>query len=128
MKMKKTFFCLLALCYFGLSEVKSQTVNDIPIKDIDVQYIQIVGRAFNSARSFDIEIDFGQGTKLFSSKQARVKDENGKYIKFKSMVDALNLFCKNGYKFVTAFVNANADQPIYYYLLEKQASKQFDDK
>lgn len=119
MKMKKTLFCLLALFYFGLPEVKSQTVNDIPIKDINVQYIQIVGRSFNSGRVFDIEIDFGQATKLFSSKEEHVKDENGKSVKFNSMIDALNLFCKNGYKFVTAYVNTNADQPIYYYLLEK---------
>ena len=119
--MKKTFFCLLALFYFGLPEVKSQTVNDIPIKDIDVQYIQIVGRSFNSGRAFDIEIDFGQVTKLFSSKETRVKDENGKPVKFNSMIDALNLFCKNGYKFVTAYVDSNADQPIYYYLLEKKS-------
>ncbi|ADQ80500.1 hypothetical protein Palpr_2367 [Paludibacter propionicigenes WB4] len=117
--MKKTFFCLLALFYFGLPEVKSQTLNDIPIKDINVQYLQIVGRALNSGRAFDIEIDFGQATKIFSSKETRVKDENGKSVKFNSMIDALNLFCKNGYKFVTVYVNSSAERPIYYYLLEK---------
>ena len=39
--MKKTIFCLIAMCLIGLSNLKSQTVNDVPIKDIDVQYIQM---------------------------------------------------------------------------------------
>jgi hypothetical protein len=40
--MKKLSFTLGMLVCFILS-AKSQTVNDIPLKDIDVNYVEIVG-------------------------------------------------------------------------------------
>jgi hypothetical protein len=117
--MKKIIFCFFAVCLLGLSNVKSQTVNDIPIKDIDVQYIQIVGTSQLLSNKVTIEIDFGQTTKFFSTKETRVKDEEGKLMKFNSMIDALNFFSKNGYKFVTAYAITISNQNVYHYLLEK---------
>lgn len=117
--MKKTIFCLLAMCLMGLSNLKSQTVNDVLIKDIDVQYIQIVGTSQLLSNKVTIEIDFGQATKFFSTKDTQVKDETGKLMKFNSMIDALNFFSKNGYRFVTAYVITIANQNVYHYLLEK---------
>ncbi|MFT7033093.1 MAG: hypothetical protein ACJA2S_001594 [Cyclobacteriaceae bacterium] len=51
----------------------SQTVNDIPIKDIDVDYIQIVGTSKLLSNKVTIEIDFGQENKLWSVKDTQVK-------------------------------------------------------
>lgn len=117
--MKKTFFIFLAICFFGLSKAFSQTVNDVLIKDIDVQYIQIVGTSQLLSNKVTIEIDFGQLNKVFSSKDTQVKDENGKLVKFNSMIDALNFFSKNGYKFVNAYALNKESQDVYYYILEK---------
>ena len=64
----------------------AQTVNDVPIKDIDVEYVQIVGAA-----------------KFFKMGNTVVKDEYGKPVEFNSMIDALNFMTKNGFEFVTAY-------------------------
>lgn len=117
--MKKTLFILLTIGLFGLSNAYSQTVNDVLVKDIDVQYIQIVGTSQLLSNKVTIEIDFGQLNKVFSSKDTQVKDENGKLVKFNSMIDALNFFSKNGYKFVNAYAIAIGSQNVYHYIMEK---------
>ena len=100
---------------------KAQTVNDIPLKDIDVEYVEIVGTSRLLSTKLTIEIDFGQENKLFSSdKDTRVKDANGKNMIFNSMIDALNFMTKNGYEFVQAYALAISNQNVYHYLLRKK--------
>ena len=105
----------------------SQTVNEIPIKDIDVEYVQIVGTSKLLSNKLTIEIDFGQENKLFSSdKDTRVRDANGKNMIFNSMIDALNFMTKNGYEFVHAYAITVGNQNVYHYLLRKKLSAQVD--
>ncbi|HEY0067614.1 MAG TPA: hypothetical protein VGB46_09625 [Flavisolibacter sp.] len=107
------------LCF--LLNASSQTVNDIPIKDIDVEYVQIVGTSRLLSSKLTIEIDFGQENKLFSSdKDTRVKDANGKNMIFNSMIDALNFMTKSGYEFVQAYAISVSNQNVYHYLLRKK--------
>lgn len=118
--MKKILFFALLGLFFSL-KANSQTVNDIPIKDIDVEYVQIVGTSRILSNKLTIEIDFGQENKLFSSdKDTRVKDINGKNMIFNSMIDALNFMTKNGYEFVQAYAITVSNQNVYYYLLRKK--------
>ncbi len=117
--MKNTFLALLTIGLFGISSAHSQTVNDILIKDINVQYIQIVGTSQLLSNKITIEIDFGQLNKVFSSKDTQVKDENSELLKFNSMIDALNFFSKNGYKFVNAYAINIGSQNVYHYIMEK---------
>jgi hypothetical protein len=116
--MKQLFFIIL-LSSAIIFKVKSQTVNDIPIKDINVEYMQIVGTSQILSNKVTIELDFGQENKIFSSKDTQVKDETGKLIKFNSMIDALNFFSKYGYDFVTAYAFVVSNQNVYHYLLKK---------
>ena len=105
----------------GFVSGHSQTVNDIPIKDIDVEYVQIVGTSKLFSNKLSIEIDFGQENKLFSSdKDTRVKDVNGKNLIFNSMIDALNFMTQNGYEFVQAYAFSVSNQNVYHYLLRKK--------
>jgi len=104
---------------FCLSNLFSQTVNDIPIKDIDVEYVQIVGTSKLFSNKLTIEIDFGQENKIFSDKDTRVRDANGKNMVFNSMIDALNFMTKNGYGFVQAYAFNVSNQNVYHYLLRK---------
>ena len=120
--MKKIVFLSILSLFYALN-AKSQTVNDIPIKDIDVEYVQIVGTSRVLSNKLSIEIDFGQENKLFSSdKDTRVKDVNGKNMIFNSMIDALNFMTKNGYEFVQAYAITIANQNVYFYLLRKKRS------
>ena len=110
---------LLTICLYT-STMFAQTVNDIPIKEIDVQYMQIVGTSKLMSTKLNIKIDFGQETKFWSGgREAFIKDENGKILNFNSMIDALNFMAKNGYKFKTAYAFAVGNQNVYHYLLEK---------
>jgi hypothetical protein len=121
--MKKNL-SLLTMCLFAVLTASSQTVNDIPVKDIDVDYVQIVGTSRILSNKLTIEIDFGQENKLFSSdKDTRVKDINGKNMIFNSMVDALNFMTKNGYEFVQAYAFATNNQNVYHYLLRKSRTQ-----
>ncbi len=117
--MKKIIFYIsLGVCLFKTAH--SQTVNDMPIKDIDVNYVQIVGTSRVLSSKLTIEIDFGQENKLFSSnKDTRIKDVNGRNMIFNSMMDALNFMTKNGYEFVQAYGLTVSNQNVYYYLLKK---------
>ena len=100
---------------------QAQTVNDIPITDIDVEYVQIVGTSKMFSTKLTIQIDFGQRTKFFSSgKETIVKDEMGKTLEFNSMIDALNFMAKNGFEFINAYTITISNQNVYHYLLRNK--------
>ncbi|WP_417237185.1 MULTISPECIES: hypothetical protein [Flavobacteriaceae] len=112
----------LLLALFSFISLFSQTVNDVPLKDIDVEYLQIVGTSKLLSDKVIIEIDFGQNTTFFatSRKETVVKDENGKNLKFNSMIDALNYLTKHGFKFVQAYAISIGNQNVYHYLMRKE--------
>lgn len=104
--------------------INAQTVNDIPIKEIDVEYVQIVGTTKLLSSKLIIQIDFGQRTKFFSSgKETVLKDIDGKLLEFNSMIDALNFMSKNGFEFVNAFAITVGNQNVYHYLLKNKKNK-----
>jgi hypothetical protein len=117
--MKFTLLCLAVLCFGAM---KAQTVNDVPLKDIDVDYVEIVGSSKAFSTKLNINLDFGQHTKMFSTgKESKVKDENGKQLEFNSMIDALNFMSANGFEFVSSYaVTADGGQSVYHYLLRKK--------
>jgi hypothetical protein len=112
---------ILILSLVGLASYSmAQTVNDIPIKDIDVDYVQIIGTGRSLSTKVDIEIDFGQETKSISFKNGTsIKDEKGKNIKFNSMMDALNFMSSNGYSFQFAYTTNDEKDKAVYYILKK---------
>jgi len=110
---------LLLSALFNLSAFTfAQTVNDVPLKDIDVDYVQIIGTGRSLSTKVNVEIDFGQETKSISFKNGTsIKDERGRNIKFNSMMDALNFMSANGYAFQFAYTtNDEKDQAVYYIL------------
>jgi hypothetical protein len=95
-------------------------VNDIPIKEIDIEYIQIVGSGNFRAGKVEVKIDFGNENKYLSTKENRIKDENGELLKFNSMIDALNFLSKNGYEFIDAYTLPLEFNDTCYYILKKR--------
>ena len=121
--MKKQIYACLAIVFIALSlssKGLSQTVNDIPLKDIDVDYVQIVGANKPFSSKLTVAIDFGQETKFLSSKEVVLKDAQGKPVVFNSMIDALNFMSKNGYEFVNAYIITVSNQHVYHYILKKK--------
>lgn len=111
---------IIAAALIATTGMFAQTVNDVPLKDIDTEYVQIVGTSKMLSTKLNINIDFGQKTKLFSSgKETQLKDSEGKKIDFNSMVDALNFMSENGYYFVNAYTVTASGQNVYHYILRK---------
>jgi hypothetical protein len=119
--MKKNLIFTMMLSLLAISPAFSQTVNDQPISEIDVEYIQIVGTAKLLSNKVKIQIDFGQHNKVFSSKDTQVKDKNGKQMVFNSMIDTLNFFSANGYDFQQAYAITISNQNVYHYLMRKKS-------
>ncbi len=117
--MKKLFIAaFLGIAGFAFS----QTVNNIPIKDINVEYIEIVGYGRLFSNKVDVDLDFGQNTKFFSGKNDLIiLDEKGKVVKFNSVIDALNFMSANGYplQHVYTMNNPEDNSTIVHYILRK---------
>jgi len=110
--MKKLLIAALLLC---APIAYCQTVNDVPLKDINVEYVQIVGTSKMMSTKLNIQLDFGQRTKYFSGgKEQMVKDADG------NKLDALNFMGENGYEFVSAYAAEFSGQNVYHYLLRKK--------
>ena len=98
----------------------AQTVNGVPIKEIDVQYIQIVGTSKLLTTNVTINIDFGQENRIFNRRDTQIKGADGKLLSFNSMIDALNFMSANGYEFVQAYTVTSGSQNVYHYLMRKR--------
>lgn len=118
--MKKIFISCFFVAFAGL--LNAQTVNDIPLKDIDVAYVQIVGTSKLLSNKLTIDIDFGQRNKVFSGKDTQIRDADGKRMEFNSMIDALNFMTTNNYEFVQAYTVTVSNQNVYHYLLKKKSN------
>ncbi len=119
----KKLTLLLALYILGALNLNAQTVNGVPIEEIDSDYLEILGRVRGTTK-IAVEVDFGQGKK-WSSNLTRVnviKDENGKSIVFNSMIDALNFFSFFGYEFVNAYAHpvGMTEEVQYHYILRRK--------
>lgn len=117
--MKKTLIAI-TLCMAFASYTDAQTVNDIPLKDVDVEYVEIVGTAKFLSTKLTIDIDFGQRNKVWTGKDTQIKDVDGKKMEFNSMVDALNFMTTNNYEFVQAYIVTISNQNVYHYLLKRK--------
>lgn len=116
--MKNTLFIAFALFTFNL--MQAQSVNDVPVSEIDSEFLLITGTQKLLSKKVVIELDFGQQVKLLGGmKQVMIKDSEGKNVDFNSMVDALNFFSANGYKFEQAFVTGEGGTFVYNYLMSK---------
>jgi hypothetical protein len=109
-------FMLFGYLSFG------QTINGIPLKELDVEYLQILGTSKMMSSKLTITIDIGQRTKFFAANTDAIllKDEKGEAVIFNSMIDALNFMSANGYTFVTANIVTIGGQNVYHYLLRKK--------
>jgi len=117
--MRKLFFTIILSLSFSLAGF-SQTVNGVQLKDIDVEYIQIKGYAFGSIKCI-IDVDYGQESILFTSIDNRLKDKDGKAMRFNSMIEALNFMHSYGYEYVDSnMVIISGDSETSYILRKKK--------
>ena len=100
--------------------MNAQTVNDVPLSEIDVEFIQIVGTKKLLSSGVKIDIEFGQMNKLWSAKDTRMKDEEGNNLEFNSMIDALNFMSSHGYEYLDAYAITMGNTNVYHFLMGKK--------
>lgn len=123
--MKRTisiFLCFMALIGY------SRTPND-SIKSRRTVFAEILGvnnNLLGLGKEVRVEIDFGEesgGWQGNNDGRDLIIDENGKPIKFNSMVDAINYMGERGWKFETSYVLTVNNKNVVHWLMSKELNK-----
>jgi len=129
--MKQIIFGLFFIAFIQMS-FSQVSKNDIKIDSVSITkkyvYCEIVGNESLLSSKLKIDIDYGQDVS-FWYQDRRLKDENGKSIKFNSMVDALNYMGALGWEFVQAYVvtttySGGQYNNVLHWLLKRELQKQ----
>ncbi len=76
----------------------------------------------------NIDVDYGNPRKLFSFKDNRVKDEDGKAKKFNTAVEALNYMSSQGWKLVNAIAITESGNAVYRYIMKREIEVTEDER
>ena len=119
--MKTTLiFLLLALPNL----IFAQTVNNVRLNELDVEYIEIepYRKPFINRRVY-LLIDYGQQIEpvaFVRPESLKVKDENGQELVFNSDIDCLNFMSKFDYELFTKTERVSSENSYSVYLLRKK--------
>lgn len=116
--MKKIFALLLVsvlMCIF--SSVASA---EEPTQRVYAELLGTGTNFLNLNKNVKVSVDLGQFQS--ATKAYTLLDENGKDIKFNSMVAAMNYMGERGWKFVQAYVVTVSNQNVLHWLLYKDVT------
>lgn len=83
-------------------------------------YAELLGTTNLLQTKVTISIDFGQEISFWQQHaQKQLVDQNGKEMKFNSMVDAMNYMGTLGWEFEQAYVVTVGQQNVYHWLMSK---------
>jgi len=115
--MKKLLIILVA--FWFASHVTAQTINDVPIDSIKVEYLGIVGYSkLMSLTKVSIVVDYGQKRTVMTD--IRLKNEEGRPVVLNGMIDALNFFAKYGWEYCDAYVVTAGQSNVYHYIMKRK--------
>lgn len=103
----------IAVCCFGLSSIKAQTVNNVRLSELRAEYIELraIGRAFTD--KIIISLEYGQKV-IDLNANTFVKDDNRKNLEFNSALDGVNKMKNYGYELFQVYTtqedNKTADK------------------
>lgn len=117
---------LICILFAAMISVSAFAQDNLKTKEV---YCEIVGTGNLTGTKVKIEIDFGQENKFWTQyKDKFLVDENGKPVKFNSMVHAMNHMSKLGWRFKQAIVASEASgmgkQNVYHFILGKEVSSE----
>lgn len=104
----------------GIIKISAQSVNGVPLEEIDAEYIRIVGISKLLSNQVNVMLEFGQQDKIWSGKDLAVVDSSGRSITFNSMIDAMNFMARYGYEFQAAYAITVGTQNVYHYLMRRK--------
>lgn len=113
--MKKIFAILIvSFLMFTFSSVASA---EEPTQRVYAELLGTGTNFLNLNKNVKVSVDLGQFQS--ATKAYTLLDENGKDIKFNSMVAAMNYMGERGWKFVQAYVVTVSNQNVLHWLLYK---------
>lgn len=119
----KILLFIISITTFTFCSV-AQSIDGIPLKDLPVEFVQIVGVAETHSSRPRIAIDYGQHEKYYDymkKENMTLKDEDGNPLVFYSMIAALNFMTANGFSFVSDNgVSMDAAGVLHYQILLKK--------
>lgn len=116
--MKKIFAILLvSVMMFTFSSVASA---EEPTQRVYAELLGTGTNFLNLNKNVKVSVDLGQFQS--ATKAYTLLDENGKDIKFSSMVAAMNYMGERGWKFVQAYVVTVSNQNVLHWLLYKDVT------
>ena len=108
---------IIALFFFFSLISYSQSVNGIPVSELDAKYIRInFTRKLLKPFQIKVFLDYGQIARIKDISKGHVLDDDGKKYSFNGIMGVVNLLVSSGYKiaFVYKFSRKN-----YYLNVEK---------
>lgn len=118
--MIRTILLFFVMGFCSLTAFGQVFVNDVDINKTKVKYVQIVARA-NLAGRVVVLVDFGQAPEW---KNPKIRDRDGKTMKFESVIGALNFMENNGWEFVDTYALTVGNNNVYHFLLRRRGSKE----
>lgn len=120
--MKTSILFLLVIFNISFS-IQAQTVNGIPLKDLEEEYLKLTPRGAKiGSRKIQLLIDFGQEAQFMSNMEQLLLDSTGKKMEFNSQIGALNFMYKNGYELVQQYGLLEADglESVSYFMRKRK--------
>lgn len=121
--MKFSLFLMTTVLSIASFTLSAQTVNDIPIEEIDATYIELIISPEPFSTKFTVLVDFGQSSKVLSNKSQVIKNDQGESIVFNSVIDGLNFFDKLGYDLIEVYMVDVGDRKLHRFLLKKRVDE-----
>lgn len=110
--MKRTLF-LIALILFSLSAINAKTDGN---QEKRVTYCELLNYNYGGYGKLKVLVDFGE---LSKESYSILCGSDGKKIKFKTIVEAINHMAKHGWRIVESYHVSAWNYKITHYLMEK---------
>ena len=77
----------------------------------------------NLAGKITLSVDYGEQGGFMKSSSTRVRTDDGKVAKFKSVIDALNYMAQDGWKFTDAYPLGAGGNYVLHYVMRREVAK-----
>lgn len=126
----KRLFIIIAILGLAMTSY-AQESDTVPAPKTKTVFAQIMGinkNVLGIGNKLSVEIDFGDEKNFWGNDGRNILiDENGKELKFNSMVDAMNFMGSQGWEYEDSYVITVAQQNVIHWLLSKKI-KEGEDK
>lgn len=120
MKKILIIIAILGLAVTGYAQ-ESDTIPAPKTKTVFAQIMGINKNVLGIGNKISVEIDFGDENNFWGRDgRNEVVDENGKEMKFNTMVDAMNFMGERGWVYTDSYVITVGQQHVIHWLLQKE--------